>query len=54
MELSERIGRETGRSPWVNAVVVVWGHFPEGLVEHERVTYLSGEKLAAWIETGSI
>jgi hypothetical protein len=53
-ELSARIGQENGRGPWVSAVVVVWGHFPEGQIEHERVTYIHGEKLAAWLETGAV
>lgn len=39
---------------WVTAVVVVWGHFPETFIEHENVTYISGEKLAAWIGKGTI
>jgi hypothetical protein len=54
MELSTRIGQSTGRRPWVNAVVVVWGHFPEGHIERDKITYINGEKLADWIETGEI
>jgi len=38
----------------VNGVVVVWGHFPEEQIEHEKVTYIHGEKLAVWLETGVI
>jgi hypothetical protein len=30
--------------------VVVWGHFPQGIAEHGTVTYLAGERLAAWLE----
>lgn len=41
-------------APWVNSVVVIWGHFPDAFLEHEKVAYISGEKLPAWIETGSI
>ena len=52
MELSARLGQETGRSPWVNAAVVVWGHFPESYIEHEKVTYISGDQLAGWLESG--
>jgi hypothetical protein len=50
MELSARIGRETGHKAWVNAVVVIWGQFPERYVEHEKVTYISGDGLAAWLQ----
>ncbi len=48
-ELSERLRAKIGRAPWVTAVVVIWGHFPAGLVEHENVTYISGERLLAWL-----
>ena len=54
MELSARIGQETGHRPWVNAVVVVWGQFPNGFAEHEKVAYVSGERLAVWLESGVI
>jgi hypothetical protein len=52
MELSTRIGHENGKRPFVNGVVVIWGHFPHGFVEHERVTYVSGDRLASWLESG--
>jgi len=48
-ELSARIRAETGRGAWVSAVVVIWGHFPPGLVEHENVTYIAGDRLAGWL-----
>jgi Nuclease-related domain len=51
MELSARLGRETGRKPWVNGVIVLWGHFAAGRVEHENATYIDGEQLALWLET---
>jgi hypothetical protein len=49
MELSARLRRETGRRVWVTAVVVVWGHFPAGRVEHENVVYIAGDQIATWL-----
>ena len=49
MELSARLHAETGRRTWVNALVVIWGHFPVGQVTHENVTYMHGDKLTAWL-----
>jgi hypothetical protein len=51
-ELSTRIGDETGKRPFVRAVVVIWGHFPNRFVEHDLVTYISGDELASWLESG--
>jgi Nuclease-related domain len=48
-EVSARIRRETGRGKWVEGVVVVWGDFPLGLVDHEEVTYIAGERLRSWL-----
>ena len=50
IELSTRIGKETGRRPWVQGVVVIWGHFPEELVETNKVVYIGGDRLVAWLE----
>jgi hypothetical protein len=50
-ELSGRIRDETGRPAWVTAAVVIWGHFPEGLVQLDNVTYIGGERLASWLES---
>ena len=52
-ELSARLHAETGRRTWVSAVVVIWGHFPDGEVTHEKVTYIHGDKLAAWLAAQS-
>jgi hypothetical protein len=35
---------------WINAVVVVWADFPDRVIEHDKVTYVHGEELAAWLE----
>ncbi len=48
-ELSARLHDESGRRTWVNAVAVVWGHFPQSLVSHESVTYIHGDRLAHWL-----
>ena len=52
-DLSARLREETDRPTWVNAVAVIWGHFPEAFVEHENVTYIRGDKLSHWLETGA-
>jgi len=48
-ELSARLRQETGRRAWITAVVVIWGHFPEGRIEHENVVYIPGDQLATWL-----
>jgi Nuclease-related domain len=48
-DLSGRLHAETGRRYWVSATVVIWGHFPQGVVSHESVTYIHGDRLAAWL-----
>jgi Nuclease-related domain len=39
------------RSPWVQAVAVVWGDFPQQRHTEDRVVYLSGEHLTEWLES---
>jgi hypothetical protein len=39
-----------GGAPWVQAVVVVWGDFPQGRHEEENVVYIRGEELRSWVE----
>jgi nuclease-like protein len=51
-ELSARLRAETGRRAWVNAAVVIWGHFPQGQAQSENVTYIAGDRLAAWLKAG--
>jgi hypothetical protein len=45
--LERRLGE---RAPWVQAVVVVWGDFPQGEYEERDVVYLAGERLRSWLE----
>jgi hypothetical protein len=49
VHLKDRVAACTGLTYWVQAVVVIWGHFPEGETEHENVTYVSGDRLVAWL-----
>lgn len=51
-ELSARLHDESGRRTWVNAVAVIWGHFPQGLVSYENVTYIHGDRLRGWLMDG--
>jgi Nuclease-related domain len=44
--LEERLG---ARAPWVQAVVVVWGDFPQARHEEQDVIYLRGEELRSWL-----
>ncbi len=46
-DVSNRLRQETGRGAWVTAAIVIWGHFPAGLIEHDHVTYIAGGRLAA-------
>lgn len=48
--LKRRIEEETRLRTWVQAVVVIWGDFPAGIVEIEQIVYVHGSRLAAWLE----
>jgi hypothetical protein len=54
VELSACLRAKTGHRGWVNAVVVIWGDFPQGHVEHENVTYLAGDRLESWLTSRSL
>jgi hypothetical protein len=45
------IERRTGHRIWVQAVVVFWGEFPEGLVETGNCVFIHGSRLQAWMES---
>jgi hypothetical protein len=49
VELREAIGREATPSPYVQAVVVIWGNFPQRFHVEEQVTYIAGDELLAWL-----
>lgn len=47
--LEEQIQEHSGYSTWVQAVVVFWAEFPEGLVEDGRCVYIHGARLREWL-----
>jgi hypothetical protein len=44
--VEQRLG---ARAPWVQAVVVVWGEFPQARHEEQDVVYLRGDELRSWL-----
>lgn len=49
--LKDRIESETQVRPWVQAVVVIWGNFPQRQTEEGRVVYVAGDDLRCWLMT---
>lgn len=47
--IHEEIERRGGLREWVNAVVVFWCDFPEGIVEADKIVYVHGSKLRDWL-----
>jgi hypothetical protein len=47
--LSAELERRCGTKPWVRAVVVIWGDFPQRCREENRVTYLGADELLGWL-----
>lgn len=50
VQLKHDIEQRVGHCPWVQAVVVFWADFPEGIAEHGRCVYVHGTRLRAWLE----
>jgi hypothetical protein len=48
LALEERLG---SRAPWVQAVVVVWGDFPQAHHNEQDVVYVRGDELRTWLAT---
>jgi len=48
-QLKGEIEQRTGRRIWVQAVVVFWSEFPEGLVEDGKCVFLDGSRLSKWL-----
>ncbi|MGO8905507.1 MAG: nuclease-related domain-containing protein [Solirubrobacteraceae bacterium] len=48
-ELKKEIERRTGRRLWVQAVVVLWSGFEEGVHEDEKCVFLHGSRLREWL-----
>jgi hypothetical protein len=47
--IREYIQEQCGHSTWVQAVVVFWSEFPDGLIEDGRCVYIHGSGLRAWL-----
>lgn len=50
-ELQREIQQRTGHRTWVQAIVVFWSEFPEGLVEDDKCVFIHGSRLRAWLES---
>ncbi|HEX5468572.1 MAG TPA: NERD domain-containing protein [Gaiellaceae bacterium] len=51
VRLKETLERETGVTTWVQAVVAIWGEFPQGHVEEQQVVYIEADRLRGWLES---
>jgi hypothetical protein len=51
VRLKEALERETGLKPWVQAVVAIWGDFPQRVVEEDKVVYLDATSLTEWLQS---
>jgi hypothetical protein len=49
VRLKREVERVTRLRPWVQAVAVVWGNFPQGSAEGDRVFYVAGNRLRDWL-----
>jgi len=48
-DIKKCIQERSGHSTWVQAVVVFWAEFPEGLVEDGLCVYIHGSRLKDWL-----
>jgi hypothetical protein len=51
VRLREAFRSETESVPWVQAVVAIWGDFPQELVEDTKVVYLDAAALTEWLQS---
>lgn len=49
--LKREIEERTGHRTWVQAVVVFWSEFPEGLVEDSKCVFVEGSRLCDWLQS---
>jgi hypothetical protein len=49
--LARELERKTGSRPWVQAIVAIWGEFPQDRVTQNEVTYLRATELVDWLNT---
>ncbi len=47
--LNGALAREIGCAPWVQAVVAVWGEFPQSVFKEQKVVYLDAARLVEWL-----
>ena len=52
--LATSISQQTRYRPYVRAVVVLWGDFPDRRAERAGVTFVHGDDLVDWIETARV
>jgi len=48
--LSEQLARLAPPRPWVQAVAVIWGTFPQREVEADRAAYIGAHGLFDWLQ----
>jgi hypothetical protein len=48
--IKEDFQMRTGQRTWVQAVVIFWSDFPQGIVEDERCVFIHGPRLRGWLE----
>jgi Nuclease-related domain len=49
--LKSEIEQRTGHRIWVQAVVVFWSEFPQGLIEDDRCVFIDGSQLCSWLQS---
>ena len=49
--LKEEIETRIGTSPWVQAVVVFWSEFPDGVAKGDRCFFVHGSRIRGWLES---
>jgi hypothetical protein len=49
VRLKEALERSCEESTWVQAIVAIWGEFPEVEIEREKVVYLKATRLVDWL-----
>ncbi len=49
-QLKRDLEEQTGTRTWIQAVVVFWSEFPEGVVDDGRCVFIHGAQLAGWVQ----
>lgn len=49
VDLGAALAEQTGRRPWVTAVVVIDSKFADGVVDGDRITFVRRDLLADWL-----